>query len=159
MGKKVKVVVAQSCPTLFDSMDISLPGSFVHGILQTRKLEWEVPFSRGSSPPRVQTQVSCIADGFFTVWATREAHDLGCQLSNDSCPEHDHQDSCKSKYSVNVKNIPEKCKYAHIYFKWSGSVLSCPVNLLSENCPISPSTSKMSLRSHVYLEEQTLFFI
>ena len=36
---KVKVFLAQSCPTLFDPMDCSLPGSLVHGILQTRILE------------------------------------------------------------------------------------------------------------------------
>ena len=33
-----------------------------------------IPFSRGSSQPRDWTQVSCIAGGFFTIWATREAH-------------------------------------------------------------------------------------
>ena len=33
------VLVAQSCPTLFDPMDCSLSGSSVHGILQTRILE------------------------------------------------------------------------------------------------------------------------
>ena len=46
----------------------------VHGILQARILEW-VPFflSRGSSQPRDRTQVSCIAGGFFTIWATGEA--------------------------------------------------------------------------------------
>ena len=39
----------------------------VHGILQTRILEWAAfPFSRGSSQSRNQTQVSHIADGFFT---------------------------------------------------------------------------------------------
>jgi len=44
--------VAQSCPTLFDPMDCSLPGSSVHGILQPRILEWAaLPFSRGSSQP------------------------------------------------------------------------------------------------------------
>ena len=32
--------VAQSCPTLSDLMDYSLPGSSVHGILQARVLEW-----------------------------------------------------------------------------------------------------------------------
>jgi len=38
----------------------------VHGILQARILEWvTVPFSRGSSQPRDQTQVSHIAGGFF----------------------------------------------------------------------------------------------
>ena len=68
-----EVKVAQSCPTLCDPMDYR-----VHGILQARILEWvAVPFSRGSSQPRDRTQVSCIADGFFTSWAIREAHDLG----------------------------------------------------------------------------------
>jgi len=46
-------------------MDSSPPGSFVHGILQARILEWlAIPFSRGSSPPRDGTLVSCIAGGF-----------------------------------------------------------------------------------------------
>ena len=39
-----------------------------------RILEWVAyPFSRGSSQPRNQTGVPCIAGGFFTSWATREA--------------------------------------------------------------------------------------
>ena len=37
---KVKVLVTQSCPALFDRMDYSLPGSSVHGIFQARILEW-----------------------------------------------------------------------------------------------------------------------
>ena len=64
---KVKVSVAQSYLTLCDPMDCSLPGSFVHGISQARILEWvAMPFSRGSSPPRDQTQVSHISGRFFT---------------------------------------------------------------------------------------------
>ena len=48
----------------------------VHGILQARTLEWVAfPFSRGSSQPRDQTQVSCIAGRFFTSWPTREAQE------------------------------------------------------------------------------------
>ena len=44
-------------------------------ILQARILEWVAfPSSRGSSQPRDQTQVSHIAGGFFTSWATMEAH-------------------------------------------------------------------------------------
>ena len=47
------------------------------GILQARILEWvAMPSSRGPSPPRDQTQVSCTAGTFFTVWATREAYTL-----------------------------------------------------------------------------------
>ena len=52
----------------------SLTSSSVHGIPQVRILEWiAIPFSGGSSPPRDQTQVSCIAGKFFAVWSTREA--------------------------------------------------------------------------------------
>ena len=44
------------------------------GILQARILEWvAIPFSRGSSQPRDQTQVFCIAGRFFTIWVTRKA--------------------------------------------------------------------------------------
>ena len=44
--------VAQSCPTLCDPMDCSLPGSSVHGILQAIVLKWiAIPFSMGSSLP------------------------------------------------------------------------------------------------------------
>ena len=66
----MKVKVAQLCLTLCNPMDYT-----VHGLLQARILEWAAfPFSRGSSQPRDWTQVSCIAGGFFTSWATREAH-------------------------------------------------------------------------------------
>ena len=55
-------------------MDYSPPGSSVHGILQVRILEWVViPFSKGSSWPRDQIQVSYITSIFFIVWASREA--------------------------------------------------------------------------------------
>ena len=60
------------------------PWTVVRGILQPRILEWvALPFSRGSSHPRVRTQVSCIAGGFFTSWATRKApcHHLTCSVS------------------------------------------------------------------------------
>ena len=54
----MKLKVTQSCPTLCNPMDCSLPGSSVHGILQARILEWVVvPFSRGLSQPSGQTQV------------------------------------------------------------------------------------------------------
>ena len=39
----------------------------VHGILQARILELAIPFSRGSSQPRDQSHVSCMAGEFFTV--------------------------------------------------------------------------------------------
>ena len=66
-------LVAKSCLTLA-TPDCSLPGSSVHRILQARIREWvAISFSRGSSRPRNQTRVSCIAGSRFTIWATREA--------------------------------------------------------------------------------------
>ena len=60
---KVKVLVTQSCLTLWDPMDRSLPGSSVHGIFQARILEWvAISFSRGSSRPRDRIHVFCIAE-------------------------------------------------------------------------------------------------
>ena len=67
--------VTQSCPTLCDPMDCSLPRSSVHGIFQARILEWgAISFSRRSSPPRDPTQVSHTVDTHFTIWATREVN-------------------------------------------------------------------------------------
>ena len=60
----------QSCQTLCDPIDCSLPGSSVHGISQARMriLEWVVmPSSRGSSQPRDWTQDSSTVGGFFTT--------------------------------------------------------------------------------------------
>ena len=61
--------VAQLCLTLCSPTNYT-----AHGILQAKILEWvAIPFSRGFSQPRDETQVSCIAGRFFTTWATREA--------------------------------------------------------------------------------------
>ena len=56
-------------------MDCSPQGSSVYVIFQARI--WEsiaISFSRESSEPRDKTHITCIADGFFAIWATREAH-------------------------------------------------------------------------------------
>ena len=64
----------QSCPTLCNTMDCSLPGSSVHGIFQASVLEWvAISSSRLSSQPRNQTSVSCMTGRFFTIWTTWEA--------------------------------------------------------------------------------------
>ena len=66
--------VTQSCPTLCDPMDCSLPGSSVHGIFQARVLKWiAISLSRGSSQPRGQTRISHIVGRPFTIWATQTA--------------------------------------------------------------------------------------
>ena len=67
-----------SCVQLFATP----PGSSLHGILQARILEWvTIPFSRGSSQPRGQTQVSCIAGRFLTGWATMRTRPCWCDIA------------------------------------------------------------------------------
>ena len=68
--------VTQLCPTLQDPMDCSPPGSSVHGDFPGNNtgVGWHA-LLQGSSQSRDQTQVSRIAGGFFTIWATREAHE------------------------------------------------------------------------------------
>ena len=74
LGKKVEVLVTQSCLTLCDPMDCRSPGSSVQGILQARLLEWvAISFSRGSSRPRDGRRFFHTAGRLFIHWATREA--------------------------------------------------------------------------------------
>ena len=73
MNTTLFIIIESESVTLFDPMDCSLPGSSGHEIFQARILELvAIPSSREYSPPRDQTQVSCIAGRFFTIWATRE---------------------------------------------------------------------------------------
>ena len=66
MKVKSESEVAQSCSTLSDSMDCSLPGSSVHGIFQARVPEWVASsFSRRSSQPIDRTWVSHIVGRCF----------------------------------------------------------------------------------------------
>ena len=64
----VMIISTQLCLTLCDPMIYSPPDSFVHEIFQARVLEWvAISYSRGSSQPRDQTCISCVAGGFFTA--------------------------------------------------------------------------------------------
>ena len=56
--------VTQSCPILRNSMDCSLPGPSVHGILQARRLEWvAISFSRRSSRQGTEPMPPALALG------------------------------------------------------------------------------------------------
>ena len=60
--------ITESCSTLCEPMDCSLPGSTTHGIFQARILEWvAIFFSRGSSQSRDWTQVSCTAGTLYPL--------------------------------------------------------------------------------------------
>ena len=73
--RRACVMCAQSCLTLCNPMDCSLPGSAAHGIFQARILEIAISFSRGSSPQGLNPClcVSCIAGGFFISWVISKA--------------------------------------------------------------------------------------
>ena len=63
-------------------MNCNPPGSSVHGILQARILKWvAIPFSRGSSWPSDQTQVSCTAGRFFIILKSESESEVA-----QSCP-------------------------------------------------------------------------
>ena len=86
----LKVKVTQSCVTLCDPMDCTVPG-----ILQARILEWvAIPFSRESSQAKDRTHVSRIAGRFFTSQATREALLLSAEWNFvRSAPWWHHRDT------------------------------------------------------------------
>ena len=82
-------VKALSRVWLCNPIDCSLPGSSVHGIFQARILEWvAISFSRGSSQPRDQTQVSPTAGRLFTMWATRKAQSESRSVVSNSLQPH-----------------------------------------------------------------------
>ena len=73
ISRKVKVKSLSRVRLFATPRDCSLPGSSVHGIFQSRVLEWvAIPFSRRSSQPRDWTRVSRTVGRRFTIWATRE---------------------------------------------------------------------------------------
>ena len=120
--------VTQSCPTLCDPMDCSLPGSCVHGISQARILEWAADSSSRDFPdPGYWIRVSCIscpADRLFTAappgklpYDTWNAHSVWSPLISD-----------QSLHSLSaLGNI------------WSSSIAFCkiPVRSIWPECPSS----------------------
>ena len=123
-------------------MDCSLPGFSARGILQAGILEWvAMPFSRGSSQPRDQTQVSCTADRFFTSWATREAP-VNCIMNVFFLPEWSYP-------RHNLKTVVSHLFFAFvliffsIHLRYGGSVAEwCVDNSPSLWCKHLMSTGK-----------------
>ena len=104
----------QSCPTLWDPMECSTPGSSVHEILQTRTLQWvAISFSRVSSLPKDRTcasEVSCTGGRFFTtsiilIFLTQGSNPHPLHWQMDSLPLS-HQGSPQYVYA-NLNHTPE----------------------------------------------------
>ena len=93
LGNKKKCSQRSVCISALKSVSCSvmsaslrphgLPGSSVHGILQAKIRQWAtISFSRGSSRLRDWIRVSCVAGRCFTIWATREAPEVGRKWPN-----------------------------------------------------------------------------
>ena len=97
-------VVSDSC----DPMDYSPPGSSVHGISQTRILEWvAISFFRGSSQPRDLTQVSYVAGRFFTTEPTGKP---------SVCSVFNKMNENSFSYGANILVILKHCLYVYILY-------------------------------------------
>ena len=146
---RVKVSVAQSCPSLRNPTDCSPPGSSVHGIFQVRTLEWlAIPFSRGSSQPRGRTRVSCTVGRFFTVRATREA--LSCDSSvAQSCPTLcDPMDGSTPGLPVHHQ-LPEFTQ-THVHRVRDANQPSNPLSFPFSSCPQSLPASESFPMSQLF---------
>ena len=98
----------QLCLTFCDPMDCSPPSSSVHGVLQARKLEWlAMPSSRGSSPARDQTHVSCLAGGVFTAEHRRSPGERYTNLINrKSFPPYYPTRKCSTIFRSQILSLP-----------------------------------------------------
>ena len=99
-------------------MDCSSPGSSVHGILQGRILEWvATSFSRGSSQPRDQAWVSCIAGRFLTIWATTTWMNLKNIMLTEEWINKMWYIYTMEYYSA-IKNILKLFLYIYLWLCW-----------------------------------------
>ena len=124
-------LATQLCLILCDTVDCSLPGSSVHGILQARVLEWvTIPFFRGSSWPKVWTWVYGSLDASYWVQFS-----LVTQLCPTLCNPMN-----RSTRSLPVHHqLPE---FAQTHVDWVGDAIQ-PSHPLS-----SPSPPVFNLSQH-----------
>ena len=130
---------------------ITLQAPLSMGILQTRILEWvAIPSSRGSSQPRDWIQVSHIAGGFFTIWATREALLLLLLLSRFSrvrlcvTPHRQQPTKLRRPWDSPGKNTGVGCRFLLQCMKLKSEsevAQSCPT--LSDPMDCSPPGSSV----------------
>ena len=125
----------QSCPTLWDAMDCSQPGSSVHGISQARILEWVAIFySRGCSPTQESHSQSlaspALAGGFFTTLPPGKPVPQFCSVAQ-SCPTLCDPMDCSMSCLPAPYHHPE---FAQIH-------VHCIVYAIQPCHPLTPSSS------------------
>ena len=125
------------------------------GILQAGILEWvAMPFSREFSQPRDHTQVSHIAGGFFTVWATREAPVLSIssvQFSHSVVSDSATSWITARQASLSITNSQSSFRLTSIESVMPSShlILCRPLLILS---PIPPSIRVFSSESTLHMK-------
>ena len=116
-------------------MDCSLPGSSVHGILQTRILEWVViPLSRESSQPRDWTRVSCIVGGFFTIQFSSVQ-----SLSHVRLFVTPWTAACQASLSITNSQNSLKLTNIELVMPSNCLILCCPFSSCPQSVPASES--------------------
>ena len=139
-------LVAKLSPTFCNPMDYSPPGSSVHGVLQ----EWvAISFSRGSSQPRNQTHVSCIADGFFTA-----------EPPGKKCPKVYHEYAKMNCLTVFWKWLCERKFSYSVIFSDSAYALWVTKEILPYFCRLLYLcvVCKISLHAQIYFAFLILHF-
>ena len=136
-----KLLISQSCLTLYEPLDYSPPSSSVNGISRARFLEWvSISFSRGSSCPRDQTWLSAFTRRFFTDWATRKAQSDSVRMwssvqfrshsvMSDSLRPHEPQHARPPCPSPTPRVHPNSCplyRWCHPTVSSSVVPFSCP---------------------------------
>ena len=123
----MNVLIAYSCLTLWTIAHQTPP---VRGILQARILEWvAIPFSRGSSWPRDQTQVSHTGGKFFTIWVPD-----GCESWTIKKAEHWRTDAVvlekileSSLDSKEIKSVNPKWNQLWIFIGRTDAEAEAPI--------------------------------
>ena len=136
---------AQSCLTLCNPMDYSLPGSSVHGIFPERVQEWVAISSSKESPwHRYQTHISCIVGGFYH-WAS--------QFSSvtQSCPTLCDPMNCSTP-GLPVHHQLLELTQTHVH--WVGDTIQPFHPLLSPSPPAPNPTQQQGLSQWVSSSHQ-----
>ena len=105
----------QSCLTLWDPTDCSPPGCSVHGISQARILEWvAISSSRGSSRPRDQAHISCLAVRFFTTEPRGKRVDLTLNIFTSDIQKDARKFLEVTGMSATLIVVMVSCVYAYV---------------------------------------------
>ena len=114
-------------------------GLSVHGLLQTRILEWvAVPFSRGSSQSRDQTQVSSITGDFCTNWTTRETQ-IWTTIYIKERNNKDLLYSTENYTQYSIITLKKEYEYACVYIYMNHFAMYQKHNTVNKKVTVMPS--------------------